>query len=101
MSVLHSCSCIILNLLYSLRKSDKMLSKPRAWYRFTPTRLINSIKYEHSCYTLYFYTEMDDSSDSEVEEKLGIERPSLIEELKSVLSEYPDDGQIIKVCNRQ
>ena len=91
---------VLLNLLYSLRKSDKMLGKPSILLLF-PDSFNKFNNDEHSCYTLYFYTEMDDSSDSEVEEKLGIERPSLIEELKSVLSEYPDDGQIIKVCNRQ
>lgn len=42
----------------------------------------------------------DEDSDSEVEEmveeRLGIEQPTLIEQLKTILAEYPDDGQIIK-----
>ena len=37
-----------LNLLNSLRKRDKMLSKPCILSLFSPTRLINSIKHEHS-----------------------------------------------------
>ena len=36
-------------------------------------------------------------SDSEVEEYSGMEQPPLIKQLKTILAEYPDDGQIIKV----
>ena len=43
---------VLLNLLNSLRKRDKMLGKPRI-LSFFPTRLINSIKHEHSCKILY------------------------------------------------
>ena len=38
---------VLLNLLNSLRKRDKMLDKPSI-YLFSSTRLINSIKHEHS-----------------------------------------------------
>ncbi|KAK3608382.1 hypothetical protein CHS0354_035379 [Potamilus streckersoni] len=41
----------------------------------------------------------DDSSDengSDILERSGMIRPSLIKDLKNILSEYPDDGQIIK-----
>ena len=44
---------VLLNLLNSLRKKDKMLGKPHI-LSFFPTRLINSIKHEHSCKILYF-----------------------------------------------
>ena len=37
------------------------------------------------------------SSESEVEEYSGMEQPPLIKQLKTILAEYPDDGQIIKV----
>ena len=40
----------------------------------------------------------DESSGSEVEEYSGMEQPPLIKQLKTILAEYPDDGQIIKVC---
>ena len=43
---------VLLNLLNSLRKRDKMLGK-LAFYLFSPTRLINSIKHEHSCKIFY------------------------------------------------
>ena len=39
----------------------------------------------------------DGDADSEVEEYSGMEQPPLIKQLKSILAEYPDDGQIIKV----
>ena len=39
-------------LLNSLRKRDKMAAR-LTFYRFSPTRLINSIKHEHSCKILY------------------------------------------------
>ena len=45
------CALVLLNLLNSLRKRDKMLGQPRIF--FSPTRLINSIKHEHSCKILY------------------------------------------------
>ena len=45
---------MLLNVLNSLRKSDKMLGKPRI-LSFSPTRLINSIKHRHSCKILYKY----------------------------------------------
>ena len=51
-NMLHSCSCII-EFIYSLRKRDKMLEKPRI-YLFSQTRLINSIKHEHSCKIFYY-----------------------------------------------
>ena len=41
-----------MNLLNSLRKRGKTLGKPRI-LSLTPTRLINSIKHEHSCKILY------------------------------------------------
>lgn len=37
-----------------------------------------------------------EDSESEVEEILGFQQPPLIEQLKTILAEYPDDGQIIK-----
>ena len=37
-----------------------------------------------------------DTEDSDGEE-LGLCRPTLIRELRNVLEEYPDDGQILKV----
>lgn len=40
-----------------------------------------------------------DSSDSEGE-VCGMDRPSLVEELRAVLDEYPDNGQIFKVLIR-
>lgn len=40
---------------------------------------------------------MDDSSEDLEGEKLGFILPDLIEELRKVLDEYPDDGQILKV----
>ena len=46
-----SCN-VLLNLLNSLRKSDKMLGMPRILSLFL-TNLINSIKHEHSCKILY------------------------------------------------
>ena len=39
---------------------------------------------------------MTDSADSEGEDLPSI-RPTLINELRNVLDEYPDDGQILKV----
>ena len=36
------------------------------------------------------------SSDSE-EDDFGIIRPSLLRQLKAILDQYPDDGQILKV----
>ena len=44
-----------MNLLNSLRKRDKC-STSLAFYLFSPTRLINSIKHEHSCKILYCYS---------------------------------------------
>ena len=43
---------------------------------------------------------VDDGEDtnSDVEEYSGMEQPPLIKHLKTILAEYPDDGQIIKVC---
>ena len=32
-----------------------------------------------------------------MEEYSGMEQPPLIKQLKGILAEYPDDGQIIKV----
>ena len=49
---------VLLNLLNSLRKSDKMFAS-LAFYPFSPTNFINSIKHEHSCEILYSY-EMHD-----------------------------------------
>ena len=43
---------VLLNLLNSLRKRGKMLDKPSI-YLVSITRLINSIKHEHSCNILY------------------------------------------------
>ena len=42
-------------------------------------------------------TDEDGDTDSEVEEYSGMEQPPLIKQLKTILAEYPDDGQIIKV----
>ena len=39
----------------------------------------------------------DAESGSDVEEYSGMEQPPLIKQLKTILAEYPDDGQIIKV----
>ena len=39
----------------------------------------------------------DTESGSDVEEYSGMEQPPLIKQLKTILAEYPDDGQIIKV----
>ena len=45
---------VLLKLLSSLRKKDKMkCSASLAFYRFSLTRLINSIKHEHSCKIFY------------------------------------------------
>ena len=64
---------VLLNLLNELGKRDKMLGKPRilslfpnslaslALYLFFPTRLINSIKHEHSCKILYVFSNFDTS----------------------------------------
>ena len=49
--ILHSCSCII-EFIKLVAKRGKMLGKPRILSLF-PTRLINSIKHEHSCKILY------------------------------------------------
>ena len=46
------CAPVLLNVLNLLRKSDKMQGKPHI-LSFFPTRLINSIKHEHSCKILY------------------------------------------------
>jgi len=32
------------------------------------------------------------------EEDYGLIRPSLIKQLRSILDQYPDNGQILKVC---
>ena len=32
------------------------------------------------------------------EEDYGLIRPSLIKQLRSILDQYPDSGQILKVC---
>ena len=46
----------------------------------------------------FFHTVAEgEDSESEVEEILGFQQPPLIEQLKTILAEYPDDGQIIKV----
>lgn len=45
----------------------------------------------------YVISDEDESSDSEVEEYSGMEQPPLLRQLKGILAEYPDDGQIIKV----
>ena len=37
------------------------------------------------------------SDSDQPEEYYGMEQPPLIKQLKGILSEYPDDGQIIKV----
>ncbi|KAK3578917.1 hypothetical protein CHS0354_035542 [Potamilus streckersoni] len=39
---------------------------------------------------------MDEDSDSDFEEYSSMEQPPLIKQLKTILAEYPDDGQIIK-----
>ena len=44
---------MLLNLLNSLLKKIKC-SASLAFYPFSPTRLINSIKHEHSCKIFYF-----------------------------------------------
>ena len=52
---------------------------------------------------LGFFLTADDGRDSDaesgldVEEYSGMEQPPLIKQLKTILAEYPDDGQIIKV----
>ena len=51
----------------------------------------------HTKFADRFFTDEDDDSDSEVEEYSGMEQPPLIKQLKGILAEYPDDGQIIKV----
>ncbi len=33
------------------------------------------------------------------EEDFGLIRPSLIRQLRAILDQYPDDGQILKVCD--
>ncbi|KAK3611579.1 hypothetical protein CHS0354_018094 [Potamilus streckersoni] len=38
----------------------------------------------------------DNDSDSDIEEYSSMEQPPLIKQLKAILAEYPDDGQIIK-----
>ncbi|KAL3892399.1 hypothetical protein ACJMK2_004609 [Sinanodonta woodiana] len=38
----------------------------------------------------------DTDSDSDIEEYSSMEQPPLIKQLKTILAEYPDDGQIIK-----
>ncbi|KAL3892269.1 hypothetical protein ACJMK2_004491 [Sinanodonta woodiana] len=38
----------------------------------------------------------DNGSDSDIEEYSSMEQPPLIKQLKTILAEYPDDGQIIK-----
>ena len=43
---------VLLNLLNSLQKEIKC-SASLAFYLFSPTRLINSVKHEHSCKVLY------------------------------------------------
>ena len=35
---------------------------------------------------------------SDMEQDYGLIRPSLIKQLRSILDQYPDDGQILKVC---
>ena len=45
---------VLLNLLNSLRKIDKMLGKPHI-LSFFSIRLINSIKHKHSCKLHYLY----------------------------------------------
>ena len=37
-------------------------------------------------------------SGSPLEEEFGLIRPSLMRQLRSILDQYPDDGQILKVC---
>jgi len=44
-------------------------------------------------------TSMDDDDDEEIFD-FGIIRPTLIQQLQSVLEQYPDDGQILKVTLR-
>ena len=39
----------------------------------------------------------DSDSDDEIEYS-GMIQPPLIKQLRTILSEYPDDGQILKVC---
>ena len=46
------CAPVLLTLLKSLQKAIKC-STSLAFYRFPPTRLINSIKHEHLCKILY------------------------------------------------
>ena len=50
----HSRAPVLLNLLNSLRKIDKMLDKSCFCIKYLfSTRLINSTKHEHSCKILY------------------------------------------------
>ena len=41
----------------------------------------------------------EDSSDSDVEENLGILRPTVLDQIKEILREYRNDVQIIKVTS--
>ena len=50
--ILHSCSCIIEFIKLNAKKEIKC-SASLTFYLFSPTRLINSIKHEHSCKILY------------------------------------------------
>ena len=49
------CALVLFNLLNSLRKSDKMLGKPRIISYFA-ARLINAIKHEYSFKSSIYYT---------------------------------------------
>ena len=51
----------------------------------------------HFSFTADAGRDSEGSSGSEIEEYSGMEQPPLIKQLKTILAEYPDDGQIIKV----
>ena len=51
-TIYHSCSCIIEFIKIVAKKAIKC-SASLTFYRFSPTRLINSIKHKHSCKILY------------------------------------------------
>ena len=70
-----------MNLLNSLRKRD-ISSASLAFYLFSPTRLINSIKHEHSCKILFVddgeesLNDSDDGIGDEEEEEEELEESS-------------------------
>ena len=68
---------VLLNLLNSLRKRDKMLGKPRI-LSFSPTRSINSIKHEHSCKILYLSNIEHDVTTSKIPFLLFLPRDCML-----------------------